>query len=545
MKTRKRPLTHLAAAAGAMWLLTATAAAQDLIHHWTSDNTFWKAQGDMFGTCVSWIGDLDGDGVADAVVSAPREDQVGFWQYGAIYAISGATGADLYKVVGDQKDAKFGNFLAAGADFDGDGVGDFITGTGFYKKNGLMPGAAFVYSGATGDRLYEYYGENDADFFGVCVATLGDVDFDGREDFAVGSTAFDVPPLIGQCGRIYVYSGATGNLIYTLTGTKADETMGFVFGLGDLNGDGVRDIGVGAYAWGAGSNGQGRFDVVDGPTGSVIYSLEGEVYGDNFGNGAAGLGDIDADGVEDFMVDAPAHTTNPGSGSDSEGRVYVYSGASGALLYQYDGATKGEKMGWLPRVGRIDFNADGWPDILIGSALRPTSPSDRGVVLVYSGRTGSLLYEFNRLNGVPISGTLGGSLSYAGDMNGDGIDDLVVGAPNQLKDSQSAAGAAYVFAGNDLFLQSNAYEYSAGDAIELDIRGGGPGDLALLALVAVNGSPAFIPILVNRLDSNGDLTLSDLAPSGLSGLTLTFKGFAQRSLNLAVIDTSKETITFK
>jgi hypothetical protein len=520
--------------------------AQEVLFEWTGDNRRWIAAYDSFGRSVSFAGDLDGDGVPDALVGAPKEDTTLGKELGAVYAFSGATGDKLYKLIGDENRSLFSIPTSGGSDFDGDGVGDFVAGAGLYDTSvGVAAGAAFAYSGATGTLLWSNYGERSSDIFGGNVTTLGDVDGDGRGDFAVGATAYDVPPTIGQCGKVYVYSGASGSLIHSVTGTTTDENFSVVRRLGDVNGDGIGDLGVGAFGWGAGSNGQGRFDVLDGPTGALIYSLEGEDHGDTFGGNAGRLGDIDQDGVDDFIVAAPAHSINPGSGSDTEGRIYVYSGATGMLLYQYDGVSKNEQMSGVPNEGGIDLNGDGYPDIAIGSALRPVAALDRGIVSVYSGRTGRLLFDFKESGGVYFSGGLGGSLSLAGDMNGDGIDDLIVGAPSTNKDGYPSAGKVWVFAGNDLFLQANEYEYGAGDPIELAIRGGTPALLGLITLVEINGAGTFLPVLVGPLDINGELILSSTVPSGLSGLTLKFMGYAQKSLAGGIVDSIPETMTFK
>ncbi len=520
--------------------------AQDLLWEWAGPSGF-KAYDDLFGAGVSFLGDVDGDGVVDALVGAPREDYPSInHPVGATRVISGATGLTLQKQVGTKNFDLFGYLVAGGGDFDGDGIADYVVGAPEYGAPGKpLCGAAYVYSGATGGTLFSFTGESGGNNFGVSVSILGDLDGDRIVEFGVGASGYSTGSSLSTVGRVYVYSGKSGTLLYVVTGQVTDQAMSEVCRLGDVNGDGVPEVGIGSYGWGAGPNGEGQFDVLDGPTGSLLYTLYGEDHGDSFGAFATGLGDLDLDGIDDFVVSAVAHTINPGSGSNNEGRVYVYSGATGTLLYHYDGVQDRESLGSVSTEGRIDINHDGYCDILIGAGGRVTSSNASGVVLAYSGRTGKLLYEFNRLDGVPIGGGLGGSLSAVGDMNGDGIDDLIAGASAKPNGTWPAAGRAYVFAGNDLFLQANVYEYLPGDPITLDVRGGEPGRVGMIVVIDVNGTSMFYPILIDRLDPDGNLQYADTATSDLSGLTVTLIGFAQKPKSKKLIDSGTETIVFK
>jgi len=149
------------------------------------------------------------------------------------------------------------------------------------------------------------------------------------------------------------------------------------------------------------------------------------------------------------------------------------------------------------------------------------------------------------LNGEEIGGSFGASASCVGDMNLDGVDDLLIGAPNLPTNGHTAAGHVFVFAGNDLFLQANAYEYLPGDTATLEIRGGEPGVLGMLALIDVSGTPTFLPTLLAPLDAVGNLVLSGTVPTGLAGLTATFVGYAQKPSGRGLIDSMPETIAFQ
>ena len=499
------------------------------------------ASSEEFGFGVAWAGDIDGDGVDDALIAAPFTTAT---RDGAVYVVSGATGSIIREHLGPESLARLGiGGLAAGADLDGDGVPDYALGTADVPYP-THEGTAYVYSGATGNLLYTLVGERPFDGL-CCPRFIGDVDADGVEDLAVISPGYDASPTKTLAGRAYVYSGATMTILYTITGTKRDMFMTPVCGIGDIDADGHADFVVGWDGWGAGPNGEGKIETYSGATGTMIYRIVGEAPNDFFGQSESGLGDVDGDGSPDFMVCAYGHDI-----VDSEGRVYVYSGPSGALLYQYDGVYKDEALGILPLVGHIDLNGDGFGDILIYANYVPsgggsgTGPSE-STVFAYSGRTGRLLYEFRGKRVQPLDVYFGSASSDFGDFNHDGIDDVIFGAEEWNDSNGVHAGRAFVFGGNDLFLQANQLSYAANDTLTVANRGGEPGMLSMIVLTAVNSTPTFIPILVSTLDSNGELTFTTTVPSGLSGLTLDFMGYAQKPSGRGVADSITETITFQ
>jgi hypothetical protein len=507
----------LALAGSAEWL---AASGQEMLRDWSGVSGSLSTD-DQFGASVVGIGDVDGDGVPDAAISAPWEDPSYNVELGDVYVISGATGVVLQHQFGASDRTIFGYPLCVPGDLDGDGVNDYLvsaTDGVFYTG----PGVVNAYSGATGSNLFTLSGPWNGSRFGYHVRDLGDVDADGVADFGIG----DDPTGLGD---VYVYSGATLAVLYSFHGATQNppSNMVTVCGVGDLDSDGHADFGVGAA--GDGSNSEGAFTVYSGSSGAILWSLLGEQHRSFFGWEACSLGDTDADGVTDFAVTAHAYTGN----LNSQGRVYVYSGRTSGLLWEFTGTTWNEQLGILPRNGPIDFNHDGYDDIPIGSFMISTA-------YIYSGRTGTLLYKFNTGNG----DTLGGSLAAAGDVNGDGIDDILIGAPDDSR-YYAAAGRAYVYAGNDLFLQSRKNEYHASDQVSLTIRGGEPGNPSCIVLTDLSGTPLFVPVLIGLLDAVGNLHLTGTTPSGLSGMTMTFMGYAIGANGHTVIDSSPETITFK
>lgn len=505
--------------------------AQDLLQSWTGEK-YWYSRYNYFGEEVGTIGDVNGDGIPDAIVGAPEAFFTN--QIGEAWVKSGADGSDLLVLAGPSVGSYFSRVVGTGGDLDGDGVGDYLIAT----LDVVMPKAVvYAYSGASGSLLYSLTSLRRSDGFGGALSMLNDVDGDGSSDFILGADAFDYHDKLSQSGRAYVYSGKTGIQLYTIDGTVAFEYLGSsVCAIDDLDGDGLREVGVGATGWMAGSAGQGTFSIYSGATGTPLVYLEGESTNDFFGEDSCALGDVDRDGTGDFAVSS-AHS----SAYINNGRVYVYSGATSALLYSYDGSAYNEVFGLLPRDGRIDFNSDGYADIAIGDPAYSVSGA-AGATFVYSGRNGRVLYSFFGSWANSIGEGLGGSLTVAGDNDRDGIDDLIVGAPGNSSD-QPTAGRVYIYAGNDLFLQANQTSYLPGDTLTLDVRGGEPYVADLLVATGVNGIPIFVPVALGTLDQFGEWELSGTVPSGLSGLTLTFTAYAQRA-PIGVVDSSPQTLTF-
>jgi len=514
-------------------LLAGEACAQEMLASWTSSN-FWSAADDEFGYSVYGMPDIDGDGVPDALISALFESPTYGNDYGAAYLISSATGTVLQNPFGDVSRDYFGACVCAPGDLDGDGVCDFLVGEieAAYAGNGKV----LAYSGATGTSLFELDGPQSDDQFGWAISSVGDLDADGVADFLVSAPEYGTKA--GIIGRVWAYSGATHTGMFHFSGQSPTAWMEATCGLGDLDGDGTPELAIGAP--GDGANNEGVVTVYSGKSRTVLYSFQGEAKKDDFGFFVASLGDTDGDGYADLAVAAPGHTITLGG----EGRVYVYSGASGALRFTFDGSQWIEELGFLPSNGGVDFNGDGYMDITIGSPLGKGEIPCGGDVYVYSGKNGLLLYDIRGSIDYGTGEHLGSSLSAIGDINGDGFDDLLVGAPANSSINYWH-GQAYVFGGNDLFLQANQLIYHDYDAATLDLRGGPSGSLACIALTAVGTTPTFIPIVVSALDNDGNLSIGGTVPSGLAGTVLTFMGYAVGAGGSGVIDSIPETISFQ
>jgi hypothetical protein len=271
---------------------------------------------------------------------------------------SGATGALLREHRGDSADDHLGWSVAAAGDVDGDGVGDLIAGAVDDDDAGSSAGSARVWSGATGLPILTVHGTAATQLYGTCVAGAGDVNGDGHADFLVGGTYFASS---FNSGMARLHSGADGSVIQAWTGSAAKDAFGSsAAGVGDVDGDGVPDVIVGAKQLQAGATGYAR--VLSGATGATIHHVAGDAAHLRFGIAVAAAGDVDYDGRMDFLVATPQSSTN---GANS-GIARLFSGATGAKLLDFTGAVAGFRLGSAV-AGGADLDGDGGPDLLIGA----------------------------------------------------------------------------------------------------------------------------------------------------------------------------------
>jgi hypothetical protein len=419
-----------------LWILIADTRAQVPIYTFSYGD---QPQG-SFGSSVAGVGDLDGNGLTDVVVGADYEGP------GVVYVI-GANGL-LYSVTTPDPEPQwgvnvFGRALSPGGDVDGDGRSDFIVGA---PGDADGCGRAYLFSGATGTLLLtlaatECSDDPFANSFGWETSSAGDVNADGIPDIAVGNFAQEVG---GQpyAGRAYVFSGNDGGPLAQFESPSPGGYLHFGVALasvGDVNEDSIPDLLVGAN-WDRlpeEPSEAGRAYLFSGAGGSPLLAFRspGAATSGWFGSCVSNAGDLDLDGVQDLLIGAP--------GEPSGGRAYVFSGATGAHLFTLQPPTTlpGQHFGSALAVWD-DRDGDNIPDLLVGAPYTDTSiGNNRGRAYLFSGRTGTPIGFFDPPSSPVGSAYFGYSLADAGDMNGDGSRDVIIGAPG-LSDFE---GAAYVF----------------------------------------------------------------------------------------------------
>ncbi len=219
-----------------------------------------------------------------------------------------------------------------------------------------------------------------------------------------------------------------------------------VAGVGDVDGDGTPDLLVGAPFQPVGDNtNQGQAFVLSGATGNLLFTLNTPDEAENtlFGAAVAGVGDVDGDGTPDLLVGAPDQTVD---GNASQGQAFVLSGFDGSLLHTLNNPTPQADARFGAAVAGVgDVNGDNIPDLLVGADEQDVDGNNsQGQAFVFSGADGSLLHTLN--NPTPqASASFGAAVAGVGDVNGDDRSDLLVGAPFQDVDSSEEQGQVVLF----------------------------------------------------------------------------------------------------
>ena len=472
------------------------------------------AAGDLSGISVSDAGDVNGDGIDDLIIGARSASPNGS-KSGQSYVVFGShsgLGSDLnlsilngsngFRINGIVTNDYSGISVSSAGDVNGDGIDDLIVGADRADPNGNDSGQSYVVFGShsgfaadftpsalNGSNGFRINGIAAGDYSSYSVSSAGDVNGDGIDDLIVGAIGADLNG--SKSGQSYVVFGSrngfgsalnlstlNGSNGFIINGIAKDDNSGIsVSSAGDVNGDGIDDLVIGAFRASPNGSKSGQSYVVFGNRngfGSALnlstlngingFRINGIVAGDYSGSSVSSAGDVNGDGVGDLIIGAFSASPN---GSKS-GQSYVVFGSrsgfaadftpsalNGKNGFRINGIAAGDYLGnSVSNAG--DVNGDGIDDLIIGAGGASPNGSRSGQSYVVFGSRSGFAADFTPsalngnngfiINGIAANDYSGDSVSSAGDVNGDGIDDLLVGA-DRASPNGSKSGQSYVVFG--------------------------------------------------------------------------------------------------
>ncbi len=456
------------------------------------------------GYSVSGAGDVNGDGFDDVIVGTGRSNSsyVVFGKssgFDAQMDLSGLDGRNGFRLDGDAY-TRSGLSVSNAGDVNGDGFGDLIIGSSLASFSEYRSGSSYVVFGKAtgfdaqmdlsslnGDNGFRLDGAAKSEYSGYSVSGAGDVNGDGFDDVIVSGLT---DPQGNSSGAGYVVFGQATGFDAQMNLSNLDGHNGFrldgdadtpnlsVSNAGDVNGDGFDDLIIGAIGTGPNGSNSGSSYVVFGKAsgfdanlqlstlnGSNGFRLDGELKYGQSGSSVSSAGDVNGDGFDDVIIGAPYGNSD---GSYATGASYVVFGKAsgfdaqielsslnGSNGFRLNGEQSDDKSGAsVSSAG--DINGDGFADVIIGANWANPNGQYSGSSYVVFGKANGFdaqldLANLNGQNGFRLDGEkafdhAGASVSGAGDVNGDGLDDLIVGAFG-TNVYNSSAGSSYVLFG--------------------------------------------------------------------------------------------------
>jgi len=488
---------------------------------WTAESGQVNAR---FGE-VAGAGDVNGDGFDDVIVGCPRLDN-GHTDEGRAYLYfgspSGLSAVPAWMTESDQTQARFGVSVAGAGDLNGDGFDDVVVGADQYDVSQTDQGAVFVYLGsASGPSVAPSAilttGVANA-HFGTDVSIVGDTNADGFSDILVGTWV----------GTAHTYAGAasgTPSLLRDLSviGGLASSFGLFVAPAGDFDGDGFADVAVSAPTYDGSAVDQGAVYFIQGsrfgPAQDYRITDPNPRAGEWFGL-AALAGDLDADGFSELLIGAPFRDAT-GFG---EGRAFLYGGQTigSEEVWYYDPLLEQHRTG-SSLSGAADFNADGFSDVLVG-APGADILTERGRAFAYYGGSTlpGILPDWD-VQATSPGGGFGLRVANAGDINGDGFDDAAVSELSFNRVNLYYGSATGLHTDVDDDISRSGIGFGSTMAAAGDVNGDGYGDLLIGGGATTTDGAAHV-YFGSPSGLAGSWTAAGPAPSGEFGRSLAGAG---------------------
>ncbi len=349
--------------------------------------------------------------------------------------------------------------LSRAGDVNGDGLSDILIGSYMFSNTLAGEGRAYLYQGLTGgcsvSANWTFDGAQADANLGLAVGPAGDVNGDGYDDIVVGAPFYDAGELT-DAGRALVFCGsATGlspSASWTVDGTQAGESVGGyqVATVGDVNKDGYDDVGIGAYMWdnGAITNAGKAFVYMGSATGlcgAAAWSVQGDQAETYCGVSLGAAGDVNGDGCADAVVGTPFYQ----NALSRQGRVQVFYGSTSGLSPSASWTAYGPEANGGFGIycgGAGDVNGDGFDDVIATAYLSGESTNEGKVYLFYgssNGLSSSAVWTGRAWQ----AASLLGNYATAADVNNDGYGDIIVGAP-QFDGVETNDGRVFIWYGS-------------------------------------------------------------------------------------------------
>ncbi len=424
---------------------------------WTAESNLGAA---IFGAAVASAGDVNGDGYDDVIVGAPYASN-GQVEEGRAYVYHGSASGPVpvpaWVFETNTVQGQVGWSVASAGDVNKDGYDDVIVGAPYFSNDLTYEGRAYVFYGSAAGLAtapaWMKEGDQAQARFGMGVASAGDVNKDGYDDVIVGAPWYANPE--SNEGMAYVYHGSASGLSTTANWT-AESNMNWtglgwsVASAGDVNGDGYGDVIIGVEHLDNPEEAEGGAYVYHGSA-SGLSALPAWTYESNqveahFGDSVASAADVNGDGYDDVIVGAFWYD----SGQVNEGRVYVFHGSAAGLSFTPAWTAESDKAGaefGHSAASARDVNGDGYSDVIVGAPWFSNDQDYEGrAYLYYGSNTGLLPAPAGTAESNQVRANMGYSVASAGDVNGDGLDDLIVGAQN-FDHGQENEGQVFIYRG--------------------------------------------------------------------------------------------------